>query len=66
MDAGSIPGLAQQVKELALLQGRSLMQLKSCVLWLWHKPAAVALMTPPLAWEPPHAMGVAVKRKKKK
>ena len=30
-DAGSIPGLAQCVKDLALL-------------WLWHRLAAVALM----------------------
>ena len=34
------------------------------LLWLWCRPAAVAL-TGPLAWEPPYAMGVALKRKKK-
>ena len=34
-------------------------------LWLWHRPAAVALI-PPLAWEPPYAAGVALKSKKKK
>ena len=33
------------------------------LLWLW--PAAVAL-TGPLAWEPPYAMGTALKRKKEK
>ena len=35
------------------------------LLWLWHRPAAVAL-TWALAWEPPYAVGVAQKRKKKK
>ena len=35
--AGSIPGLAQWVKDLVLL-------------WLWCRPAAVALVRP-LAWE---------------
>ena len=34
-------------------------------LWLWHRPAAVALIGPP-AWEPPYyAVGVARKIKKK-
>ena len=28
------------------------------LLWLWHRPAAVALIGP-LAWEPPYAAGVA-------
>ena len=47
-DAGLIPGLAQRVKDLALL-------------WLWRRPVAAALIRP-LAWEPPYATGVAVKR----
>ena len=34
-------------------------------LWLWHRPAAVALIRPP-AWELPYAGGVALKGKKKK
>ena len=35
------------------------------LLWLWCRPAAVALIRP-LAWEPPYAVGVALKRQKTK
>ena len=49
---GAIPGLAQWVKDLALL-------------WLWCRPAAIAPIGP-LAWEPPYAAGVALKRQKEK
>ena len=38
-------------------------QLRSELLWLWCRPAAVALIQP-LAWEPPHAVGAALKRQK--
>ena len=34
-------------------------------MWLWHRLAAVAPIRP-LAWEPPHATGLDLKRKKKK
>ena len=34
------------------------------LLWLWYKPAAVALIRP-LAWESPYVAGVALKKKKK-
>ena len=43
-DAGLIPGLAQWVRDLALL-------------WLWRRLAAAAPIVP-LAWEPPHAAPV--------
>ena len=35
------------------------------LLWLWHRLAAVAPIGP-LAWEPPYATGVALKRQKEK
>ena len=35
------------------------------LLWLWHRPAATALFRP-LAWEPPYAVGVALKEVKDK
>ena len=35
------------------------------LLLLWRRPAATALIGP-LAWEPPYAMGVALKKDKKK
>ena len=47
---GSIPALAQWVKDPALL-------------WLWCRPAAVAPIRP-LAWEAPYAVGAALKTQK--
>ena len=50
-DMGSIPGLTQWVKDLALL-------------WLCCRPVATALIGP-LAWELPYAKGAAKKKKKR-
>ena len=47
-DAGSIPGLAQGIKDPTLL-------------WLWCRLVATVLI---LAWEPPYAVGAALKRQK--
>ena len=51
-NAGLIPGLAHQVKDLVLL-------------WLWYRPVATALIRL-LAWEFPYATGAGLKRKEKK
>ena len=49
-DASLIPGLAQWIKDLALL-------------WLWYRLADVVPIGP-LAWELPYAAGMALKSKK--
>ena len=35
------------------------------MLWLWRRPAAIDLIGTP-AWEPPYAVGAALKRRKNK
>ena len=35
------------------------------LLWLWRRPGATAPIRP-LAWDPPYASGVALKKKKRK
>ena len=65
-----------QVQSLASLSGlriqhrhelwcRSKTRLGSGALWLWCRPAAVALIRC-LAWEPPYAADAALKSQKKK
>ena len=48
---GSIPGLAQGAKDLALL-------------WLWRRLVATHLIRP-LAWEPPYVTGTALEKTNK-
>ena len=35
------------------------------LLWLWRRSEAIGLIQP-LAWEPPHAAGMTLKRRKKR
>jgi len=39
--------------------------LDMALLWLWHRLAATAPIQP-LTWEPPYAVGVALKKEKRK
>ena len=64
--AGSIPGLAQWVKDpsVAVSCGVSRRRgLDPVLLWLWCRMAATALNSPP-AWDPPYAAGAALKKAK--
>ena len=63
---GSVPGLAQWVKDLTLLLNCSVghrYSLDPQLLWLWCRLAAVAMIQP-LAWELPYAVAAALKKKK--
>ena len=57
-----IPGLTRWVKDLCCCVGCRC-RLDLALLWLWHRPAAVALIWP-LAWENPYASGAALKKSK--
>ena len=61
------PGLAQWIKNLALLQAvtqvEDMAQIRK-LLWLWYRLVAMAPIQP-LAWEIPCAMGVTLKDKTK-
>ena len=64
--AGSVPGLAQWVKDLVLAVSCGIGRRHSsdlALLWLWHRLAAAALIRP-LARELPRASGAALKSKK--
>ena len=67
--AGSIPGLNSWPcsvgwgSSIAMTCGVGHRHsLDPALLWLWYRPAAVAMIRP-LAWEPPYAIGVAIKSK---
>ena len=68
-DAGSIPGLAQWVGDRVLPWAMVYVGRRRssdlALLWLWRGPAAAA-PSGPLAWEPPCAAGLALKRQKDK
>ena len=67
-DVGLVPGLAQCVKGANVVASFSVghrHSLDVVLLWLWYRPAAVALIQP-LAWELPYAKGVALKKKRRK
>ena len=62
-DTGSIPGLAQWVQDLTLPS--TVAQVEDATR-IWHCDGCGCgqqlLLIRPLAWEPPYAMGVALKR----
>ena len=65
-DSDSIPGLSGlRVQHCYELWHRSQNGSHPALLWLWGRLATAALIQP-LAWEPPHAMSVALKKTKKR
>ena len=64
-DAGSIPVLAQWVKDPVSCGVGCRRSLDPALLWLWCRLAAMAPIRP-IAWESPYAKGSALKKKKEK
>ena len=68
-DSGSIPGLPQWVKDPSCIAMSCAVDhrhgLDLALLWLWCRLAAVVPIWP-RAWEFPYAVGVALKRQKRK
>ena len=62
-DTSSIPALDQWVRDLELGDAGHRCSLVPELLWLWHRPVAIALMQL-LAWERTCAVGAALKRQK--
>ena len=61
---GSIPGLAQWVKDLTMSYGVGhSYDSDLALLWLWRRPAAIVPIRP-LAWESPQAVRAVLKIKK--
>ena len=61
-----IPGLVQWVKDPGVAASCGVVRRQGsdpALPWLWCRPAAVAPIRP-LAWEPPNAVGMALKRQK--
>ena len=66
-DVCSIPGLVKWVKESSIARSCGIGHRHSsdlALFWLWYRPAATALIGPPV-WELPYASSVAVKMQKK-
>ena len=65
--AGSIPGLAQRVKNPGVATSCGVGRRRGsdpALLWLWRRPVATARIRP-LAWESPCAVRVAQERAKR-
>ena len=66
-DADSIPDLAHWVEDPASAMSCGIgcrCGLGLMLLWLWRRPVATALIRA-LAWEPPYATGMALRRQKR-
>ena len=65
--AGSVPALAQWVKDPAVAVSCGVGCRRGsdpALLWLWRRPVATAPIGP-LAWEPPYASGAVLEKDKK-